>query len=242
MTLLFTHLDGLLPLARPQANGCPAFVITQAARLAAVEFCERTRCWRHIIDFRARHCVTDNLIPFEAVIWEIEDASADGVPLTPTQHSSVKGDRVAIGSPRYISQTNPWGILLHPFPELPEPTGPCELPDEEEEEDPEDETVGVRVIMSVFLKPRSDLIVSLDMDDPLSDTLNVIPSWMMQQHAERLVDGALSRVLMMEGERWYNPQRAAYHRALFDKALNRNASANMRGQQRAPIRMPTSYM
>lgn len=220
MSVLFAHLDGLLPIANPHANGCPAFLVTQAARLAAVEFCERTRCWRHIMRFDATAPSSGEIIPLEAVIWEIEEASANGRPLTPVQHTDVTGDTVTIGNPRFISQANPWGVLVHPFPE----TGP------------------VNIEMSVFLKPRSDNIVGLDAENPLLDSLNVVPEWMMQQHGERLADGALSRVLMMEGQRWYNPERAAYHRALFDSALRRNFAANMRGQQRAPIRMPTSYM
>ncbi|WP_339816538.1 hypothetical protein [uncultured Paracoccus sp.] len=220
MTVVFAHLDGLLPISSPQANGCPAFILSQAARLAAVEFCERTRCWRHLASFDAAEPVTAEIIPTEAVIWEIEEASANGQPLTPVQHTDAALKGGSVGIPRYISQTNPWGVLVHPFPE----TGP------------------VTVEMSVFLKPRSDKIVGIDNENPLLDGLNVVPDWMMQQHSERLADGALSRVLMMEGQRWYNPQRAAYHRALFDSALRRNFAANMRGQQRAPIRMPTSYM
>lgn len=218
--VLFSHLDGLLPLAQPQANGCPAFIITQAARQAAVEFCERTRCWRHKMAFDAAGPLVPDLIPLEAVIWEIEAASANGQPLSAVQHTDVAADGITVGTPRYISQTNPWGVVIHPFPE----TGP------------------VQIEMSVFLKPRSDHIVGLDPENPLLDSLNVVPEWMMQQHAERLVDGALSRVLMLEGEPWYSPQRAAYHREKFDAALRRNFAANMRGQQRAPIRMPTSYM
>lgn len=220
MGILFTHLDGLLPISRPMANGCPSFLLSQAARQAAVEFCERTRCWRHIMRFDAAECISSDVIPLEAVIWEIERASADGNALTPVQHTDATKDGVAVGTPRYISQVNPWGVLVHPFPE----TGP------------------VNVEMSVFLKPRSDNIVGIDVNNPILDSLNVVPEWMMQQFGERLADGALSRVLMMEGERWYNPERAAYHRALFDSALNRNFRANLRGQQRAPVRMPTSYM
>ena len=220
MSVLFAHLDGLLPIALPQANGCPGFWVTQMARFAAVEFCERTRCWRHLVSFDAPEAVNPHVIPVEAAIWEIERASADGQPLTAVQHTDVAKDSITVGNPRYISQINPWAIVVHPFPE----TGP------------------VRIDMSVFLKPRSDIVTGLDADKPLLDSLCVVPEWMMQQHGEKLADGALSRVLMMEGQPWYNPQRAAYHRALFDKALNRNHAANMRGQQRAPIRMPTSYM
>lgn len=220
MSVLFAHLSGLLPIVRPNANGCPDFLLSQAARLAAVEFCERTRCWRHIAKFDATTATEEHIIPLEAVIWEIERASANGHELTAVQHTQVDRDKSINGQPRYISQVNPWGVLLHPFPEA----GP------------------VQVEMSVFLKPRSDTLIGLDGDDPLADTLNVVPEWMMQQHAEKLADGALSRVLMMEGEVWYNPERAAYHRALFDRGLTRNFAANMRGQQRAPIRMPTSYM
>lgn len=220
MSVQFAHLDGLLPIARPNANGCPSFLISQAARLAAVEFCEVTRCWRHLMSFDAAAPVLDQIIPLEAVIWEIERASANGHELTAVQHTDVARDGVTAGLPRYISQVNPWGIVVHPFPEA----GPVPLE------------------LSVFLKPRSDTLVGINNDNPMLDALNVVPEWMMQQHGEKLADGALSRVLMMEGERWYSPERAAYHRALFDKALGRNFAANMRGQQRAPIRMPTLYM
>lgn len=220
MSVLFAHLDELLPIALPQANGCPAFMVTQMMRLAAVEFCERTRCWRHIVTFTAEGPITTPIIPLTSAIWEIERAYADGRELVAVQHTDITRDSVTDGNPDYISQINPWSLVIHPFPE----------------------TGTVSMSVSLFLKPRSDGLVGLDAVNPLRDEMCVVPEWMMQQHGERLVDGALSRVLMMEGKPWYSPQRAAYHRAMFDKALNRNFAANLRGQQRAPIRMPTSYM
>lgn len=215
MALVFAHLSQLLPMAQPFAGGCPDFLITQAARLAAVEMCERTRCWRHVMSFEPDAPTTDNLIPVEAVIWEIEAAEIDGNHLTPTQHTAVMLGADAIGPPRYISQTNPWGILLHPWqPDVPAGT----------------------LTLSVFLKPRTDVLIGLDADNPLLDTLNVAPEWMIQQHAERLVDGALGRVMFMQGQPWFNPQLGAAHLARFEQGLDRQFRSNMRGQQRARIR------
>lgn len=221
MAILFTHLRDLLPLIRPYADGCPSFMITQAARLAAVEFCERTRCWREIITVDVRDPETTNIIPIESVIWEIEQATYNGVDLKPVQHSHILRDGAATGAPRYISQSNPWSILVHPFPGGTEP---------------------ITVELTAFLKPRSDMILAMYDGEPMTDVLDVVPEWMMMQHAERLVDGALARVLMMKGENWYDPNLAAVYQNRFNKALDRNFSANMRGQHRAPIRMPTEYM
>ena len=46
--MAFARLQTLFPLILPKAPGCPGVTAAQQARLAAIEFCERSRCWREI--------------------------------------------------------------------------------------------------------------------------------------------------------------------------------------------------
>lgn len=44
------RFDQFLPMILPYAPGLPTMTAEHAVRLAAIEFCERTRCWRHAVD------------------------------------------------------------------------------------------------------------------------------------------------------------------------------------------------
>ena len=211
----FVNLSILGPLMQPFAGGCPAPLLELNARLAAVEMCERTRCWRHRATITLNGPEPAPVIPPEATIFEIEEASIAGEPLTPVQFTAMTG-ALETGRPLYITQATPGSITIFPWPD--EAEGPVE------------------VSLSLFLTPRTDTQIGGDPGNPLLDAFNVVPDFLLQRHGERLADGALARVLMMEGEPWYNPQRAAVHAERFDEAMSRNFTANIRGQQRARIR------
>lgn len=210
------NLAALGPLMQPFAAGCPAPLLELNARLAAVEMCERTRCWRHRASVTmTAGGVSGEVVPAQATIYEIEEASIAGRPLTPVQFTDMTG-AVESGEPRYITQAEPGQITIFPW---------------------SDQLVGpVTVDLSLFLTPRTDTLVGQDPDDPMRDAFNVVPSFLIQRHGERLADGALARVLMMEGEPWFNPQRAAVHAARFEDACTRNAHVRIYGQQRARTR------
>ena len=210
----FQRTASLLPIMLPKAGGCPAFILEAEARLAAIEFCERTRCWRHTVAFDADAPETPDIHPLEATIHEFELATANGNPLTPLAHTAIMGEPVA-GTPHYITQAQPNGILVTPWP---------------------DDGTPVQIALSMFLKPRADLLIGLDADDPMFDALNVLPDFMVTQNARAIADGALARALMMPRKPWFQPKIAAVHRIAFEEAMDRQFRSNMRGQQRAPTR------
>lgn len=197
---------------QPFAAGCPSPLLELNARLAAVEMCERTRCWRHRATITLNGPYPVPVIPNEATIFEFEEASIAGVPLTPVQFTEMTG-APETGLPRFITQVTPGTITIFPWPEASD--GPVE------------------VQLSLFLTPRTDTQVGLQDGNPLLDSFNVVPDFIFQRHGERLADGALARVLMMAGESWYDPRRAAVHAARFEEAMDRNFRASIRGQQRA---------
>ena len=216
-----TRLDDLMPLILPHAKDCPEPYAALQARLAAIEFCEKTRCWRHIITvpMTINHSLV--VAPMNATIHEFEEATFNGQPLTPVQYTEADPTELAetaqSGLPKWITQIAPGEVSVMPF-------APGTLR------------------LSVFLKPRHGQMFGVDSDSPLFDAYNVIPEFLFAQHAASLADGALARILMTEGEPFFSPQRAALHGARFKEACDARFSANMRGQQRAPIRTNARWM
>lgn len=204
-------IKNLLPLIMNRAPSCPGFIAEFEARMAAVEFCERTRCWRHKLDIPMTGPTADPVVPAEQAIHVIEQASIGDCPLTPTQYTNF--DDAGDGEPEYITQLNAGGIAIFPFNEP------------------------VTVSMTVFLKPRSDQGFGIDPADPLFDRFNVLPDWMVTMHARTLADGALSRILSMKSKPWTDLQAAAIHRAAFDQGMTDHAHSAVRGQQRTRLRV-----
>lgn len=207
------RLEQLLPLILPHVNGCPDITAMMQARLACIEFCERTRCWRHMVTVDvAPGSETALACPVHCAIYEIEAATIEGGPcLIPTQHTLVHHHQS--GPPQYITQTGPNGISVFPI----------------------DQAYTLR--LSVFLKPRVDHHFGTDPDNPLFNAYDVVPSWMISQYGHMLVDGALARLLALPKEPWTDENRAAFYGARFDQACNTKFHQNIRGQQRARARV-----
>lgn len=212
MALVLVPLDRILPLILPNAPGCPHMTALLHARMAAVEFCERTRCWRHATTLTVTGVDEALVTPAEAAIHEIETASANGVPLTPTQFTDIVRWGAGGGPPQYITQTNANSVSV--------------FPNEGE----------VELELTLFLKPRSDSARGTDPADPLRDPYDVVPDWMISQHADILAAGALSRVLLIPDQPWTDPKAAAFHLARFLEGKTDKFASNLRGQQRARAR------
>lgn len=87
-----------------------------------------------------------------------------------------------------------------------------------------DGTLTVRLI----LKPHPDA--------------TALPGWMLEQHRETLVAGALARILVTPGQPYANPALAAEFGALFAQDCDRLARREIAGQQRAPARTTARYL
>lgn len=217
MALPTRPLKDFLSMVLPEVPYCPRPVAEQYLRLAAIEFCERTRCWRHVTtqDITAQDGAI--VAPDYATIHEIETAEwGEGVELMPTQFSEIDADAYgaeagAAGPPRYITQVAANQIAVVPFD-----TGSLRL--------------------SLFLKPRSGSEFGGDPNDPLQDKYNVVPEFMFIQHGDHIASGALARIMNLPDQTYTNPKMAAQHLARFERACDTKFSSNMRGQHRAKRR------
>jgi hypothetical protein len=216
-----TRLSALLPLILPYVQHCPEPYALFQARLAAIEFCEKTRCWRHVVTLPMTAHTTMIFAPMSATIHEFEDVTYDGEPLTPVQYTEADPDALTGiaegGNPRWITQVAPGEVSVFPF-------------------------VPGTLRASVFLKPRHGQQFGTDLSDPLHDAFNVIPDFLFAQHATQLADGALARIMLTENEPFYNPEKAAMHERKFQSACANRSGAHVRGQQRAPVRTRPNWI
>lgn len=221
-TMVSTRQFG--PYIRPHAPGVSLLTAEYMARMAAIEFCERTRCWRETFGLSVTQQYFElpmfdfaTTVDVSSVIWNgerrlepvaMEDLPPDWATMTP-------------GTPETFTTSAPGVFIVLPF----EP--------------------GV-FSASVYLKPRSgqDFTITaadvpgaeIDTTQPLQDYYNQVPNFLLIEHAEAIASGALARILAMPQQKWSDPGLAAYHRQQFDMACNKHFSLNMRGQQRAPRR------
>ena len=212
------HLRDLLPLVLPHVPGCPEMVATLNLRLSAIDFCERTKCWRHVA---TETLVDGDLIvvtPDFASIHEIEHAEMNGTDLIPIAYTDSTNSKFQAGSaPRYITQVNPGTLMV-----LPEGAG--------------DLTV------SLFLKPRNDEDYGRGDLDGIANYFDQIPEFIHQQHGEAIAAGAIARLMIQPGTPWSAPPTAAFWQSMFMDKANRTTSGSVRGQQRAPVRSKTMWM
>jgi hypothetical protein len=214
-------ISALLPYVIPHVPDCPDPTAEFNLRLAAIEFCERTRCWRHLAEASLTADTRTLAAPAFTTIHEIEQATFDGQTLIPisftdSDHPSLTGT-VMESAPMYVTQTEPGHLTVIPF-------RPGTL----------------RV--SVFLKPQHGTQFGMNPVSPLSDPLNVVPPFLVSQHAECVAFGALARIFALPGETWTDEARAAVCRAMFEERIASHASGNLRGQQRTPIRTKAQWV
>lgn len=214
-------LADFLPYVLPEAPSCPAPTAEFQLRMAAIEFCERTRCWRHLTTVAVSSENRTIAAPALTSIHEFEEVTHDGRPLTPTQFTDTEASALTgelmEGPPKYITQTEPGLVTIFPY-----------------------QAGTLRI--SMFLKPQHGTLFGYDPINPLRDSLNVVPQFMLAQHAQSLAHGALARILRLPNEPWTDPGRSQFHAMQFEKAIGGHFSNNLRGQQRAPVRVKAQWM
>ena len=221
MPLPTSPLSKLLSLVIPYAPGCSEFLAEQQLRLAAVEFCERTRMWREITTLT----ITEQDEPLAshayASIHEIESAEwEDGTPLEPVRFAALMADdldETVTGQPAYITQSSANTLSVVPFA-----TGDVRL--------------------TLILKPVSGPEFGVSGASTLQDIQNVMPEFMHQQYGHHIADGALSRILMTPNTEFYAPTRANLYAQKFELACASNFNQHIRGQHRAQRRARASWL
>lgn len=81
--------------------------------------------------------------------------------------------------------------------------------------------------ISMFLKPAEDA--------------DVVPDFLYDHHAREIGWGALREIKLLPGQPFTDPSMAGLFAQRFEAALNRHATTNIRGQQRAKGRANASY-
>lgn len=115
-----TDLDVFLPYIMPKALGCNEPAAFQAIRLAAIEFCERTRLWRDSDSFAvAPGSCKVVCAPEGAQLFEIESARFDEQQLDPVAiqylDREVPGWRTKDeGQPKWLTQVERGSVQLVP--------------------------------------------------------------------------------------------------------------------------------
>lgn len=214
MPISTIQLGAFLPMVLPHAAGVPEPVANFNLRLATIEFCERSRCWRHIETQILTEQDSAVVAPSYSAIHEFEYAMHDNVPLEPIQFSQIEHHRAAdlAGSPpKYITQVTPNTVSVYPF--MP---GTLEV--------------------SMFLKPQFGNQYGQNPANPLEDAFDKVPQFLLTQHGEPIAFGALARIFAIPNQTFSNPQMSAFYLQRFNSAVDGKFSANLRGQHRAAIR------
>lgn len=209
------QLTKFLPMVLPHVPECPHGVATFNLRLAAIEFCERTLCWRHLAKVTIAKDGRAISAPIFAAIHKIESATfGDSTPLEPLQFSDVDEAEFAASAgstPKYITQSEYNMIRVLPF------------------------TEGT-VALSLFLKPVNGSQMAAGTDGIVTDEFDAVPEFIYTMHAEAIAHGALSRLMAQPKKPWSDPKLAMLYMQKFETAMTNSFSVSLTGQQRAKRR------
>lgn len=196
-------------------------IALNALRKAASYFCDKTRCWREVMELEFRNDPVRPLPAYQSLV-AIEHAFMTGQPdhkLKPIAFSdTVKAGYNSSTVPRYITQANLSTIMLHPAPAL----------------EPQDASLSVTV--SFWAKPNQVPAYGIAADEQ-----NVLPDFVVEEHCDAIAQGALAKVFLLNDESVFNPDRAALCQTQFLAAIADAQDQYVRGQQRTPLRVTGHY-
>lgn len=212
------NVSAFLPLVQPHVPHASYPAMMQSLREAAIEFCEMTRCWRHMITTVMEAQAETVIAPDFAAIHEFELVTFDSdLTLTPIQYSDLDlADFSEEGVPRYVTQTGPNRVSILPFKQ-----GTLDI--------------------SVFLKPRHGTSYGLSADQVPQNAYDEVPEFLLTLHGEVIAHGALKRLLMLPGQSFTDPQKAQYYQVEFQRRAEGVFNHNVRGQHRARPRIRASF-
>jgi hypothetical protein len=121
------------------------------------------------------------------------------------------------GQARYIAQVNPGEVMVFP-------------------------AQAGKLKVSCFLKPLHGVDMGGNPDDPLEDANNTLPAFMVTQYAEKLASGALARIMAIPKQDFTDLKMAGVHHQAFEQACGSHFRSNVRGQQRAKLRVKARFL
>jgi len=206
-------LDSFLQEVRPWAPGVADATAYKALRGAAIEFCERTKLWKHesTTTVLATDPATSTIVtPADSSVFDIEVSLFDGQELQPIAtrdlDAVLSGWRVggvSVGQPQYITQTAQNTLTLVP-----------------------QAYADGSLYLCLRLKP--------------SQTALTLPTF-LNDYAECLGWGALGRILTVPGQSYSNPELATYYTSRFMDKLDKLSLKATTGQQNARKRTKPSF-
>lgn len=206
-----TEFDVFMPQVLTKAPGCPTPTAVNALRHAAQIFCERTRSWRCEDEFQ----VTPAHCAFVC--------APDGAELFEIEQVTFNGNPLDAISASELTRLNPrW------------------------REDDQQESTYARYFTqlapdTIQIVPRATGAVKIFGFFKPSEDADQLPDWMASKYRRVIAAGALSELLLLPGQPFFNADLAAVQAGIFNAALDRDFAFNVRGQQRAPIRTRAHY-
>lgn len=107
-------IEELFRKVRPFAANCPEPTMVEHIREAAIELCQRTRCWRFTDTFETMGDEQEIIcVPPYASLFEIEEARFDDRKL---ERSAIHSDMMMadLGQPKYLTQLAYNSVTLQP--------------------------------------------------------------------------------------------------------------------------------
>lgn len=211
-------LYDFLPMLRVEAPGVPNPLAIQYLRLAAKDFCKRTRNWRHTITVEMDADGNESVVaPANSVVFEIENAhfGDDRIPLEPLAYTSVDPDYFVpdpdnTGTPMYVTMKGRNTITILPYAE-----GTLHL--------------------SVFLHPLAGPEDTLRPDaGPVDyEAINSVPAFLFTDHADVIIAGALAKLLQVPQTKFQDPGRAQSFAMMYEANIVPELHANISGKASA---------
>lgn len=201
-----SSLDTFLTHVRPWAPGVSDPTAHKNIRLAAIEFCERTRLWRYEEEFdvTVEDCNSGIFTPGGSILHDIETVQFNGNELLPKATRDLdrlepdwRSQATGTGVPSYYTQIDQGTLRIVPAMEG-------------------------RVYLCLRLKPSQDA--------------TDIPAFIANEYREVIAWGALGRLLTIPGQSYSNPDLGQFYAAKFSEKLDRLSAKGVTGQQNAPKR------
>lgn len=115
--MTFISIAEFTPFVQPYAPSAPTAALYAAIRRAAIDYCERTLCWRGVVEIEPFGDSEPMCAPANAAICKVESAFYDGCKLEPAIYSDLLPETDVPGTrPLRFSQMNPDTIRLDPAP------------------------------------------------------------------------------------------------------------------------------
>lgn len=209
-----TQIVDLLPYVTPFATSVPEPVAVHYIRQSLIEFCMRTRSWRDVEEFDVTGENEEKLpLPGQSALFEIEHAWFRSSDTARWQDLDVK----------------PFTALDQSFYDVPATEKTQALYLSQVSYD------------SVTLLPLATGFCKISMFLMPAQAADTFPSHIFKRFAQVISDGALAKILLIPEQPYTNPALAGVKDVAFNQACDAAFALNIRGQQRAHLRVKSSF-